>query len=711
VQYAGVELPRVIRDIGLATGTRFIFGDDVRGVVTITVPKPVSQQEALELLRAALFVKGFAQLPAGDDAFKIVPIAETSSGSEFVQRRLDRTSERSITTLYTLRYTDANVVAETIKTLAPSSGSVVAYAPTNSLMLSGTESALGRLLEIVRVIDDASSEDLMARVIRYRAVDEIVEMADEALNAGWTPASQIEFFSDARTNMLLARASPERLAELRDFIETFDRFEAGRGRINVVRVLNREPDEIVDLLRSLQSGVDVVEAGPEGSTDAVAIDVAGDSLAGQDFQLTVDAPTRSIIVQAEPSVGRLVADVIAELDRIPPRVAVEVFFYEVERPSGYLIAFDFSTLIGAQSQDKLAFAVSNKPSGSRVPTGPVGDPVTGGSGVFGRLASDPVIIDITDPNTGITIPITIPTNEVAVEASAGSIRMDLLSRPNLLVTSGDEHELFIGNNIPIPVTAGNPGVATDGTADGTTFINPLVQQQNIERVDVGTTLRVRPTVGVEGDVKLGITLEFSEVTRSKAGDPRQVGVTLLQRTIESTATVRPGEYLILGMQDERSSRYSKTGVPWLMNLPGIGLLFSRTEEQLVDTQILMAVKARLMRSAADEVAETIRRRIAFERSLSRVADLKGLDQTPWAVRLATYEYRADAREVADTFEADGFVTRVTHWEGASRPYWDVYLVGYPSFEEASVVAAQAIAAEWEGEVMLLPAPNEMAPPS
>lgn len=712
VQYGGVELQRVIRDIGQSTGTRFVFGEEVRGTITITVPKRVSKEEALELLRAALFVKGFAQLPAGDDAYKIVPIAETPTESEFVSRGLDRRSERSITTLLTLRYSDANTVAEAVKPIAPSSGAVVAYPPTNSLILSGTESALGRLVEIVRVIDEAASEELLARVIRHRDVVEMIEMAEEVLNTGWSNANQIVFFSDERTNMLLAQASPERLAELREFIDRFDRFEVGRGRISVVRVLNRDPEEVLEILRSLQSGEEVLQSGP---TDAAAGDEAGDvgdfggdSLAGQDFHLTVDAPTRSIIVQADPSVGQLVAEVIAELDQIAPRVSVEVFFYEVQRPSGFLLSFDFASVIGT-SQDDLAFAISNTPSGSRVPTTPQGDPL-GGTGAFGRLARDPVTVIITDPNTGISVPITLPTNEASVEASATQARVDLVSRPSLVVTSGDEHELFVGNNIPIPVTAGNAGVASDAAGDVNALgFNPLTQQQTIERVDVGTLLRLRPVVGIEGNIELGITLEFSDVTESLAGDPREVGVTLLQRTIESTAHVRPGEYVMIGMQDERSTRYSKVGVPWLMNVPGLGLLFSRTEGQVVDTQILMAVKARLLRTPADDVAETVRRRMAVERSISRVADLEGLDETPWAVRLATFDYRDDAQRVADGFEADGFVARVSRWEGADRAYWDVYLTGYSSFETAAVVAGQAVAADWDGEVLLLPAINELAP--
>lgn len=733
VQYNGVELQRVIRDIGTATDTRFIFGEEVRGVVTIAVPKPVTKGMALELLRAALFVKGYAQLPAAGGAYKILPIAATPSESEFVERSLDPESEKAITTLVTLSHIEASRVVETIKPLAPSSGAVVAYPPSNAIILSGTESAIGRLLAIVRLLDDAAGEDLWTRVVRYRSVDEMIEMADAVLNDGWSEPNQIVFRSDARTNTLLAQASQERLDELRAFVERFDRFEPGSGGIHVVRVQNRDADEIVDIISRLQSGSSSSERDepadtPRDEGDAGDEDDGGDdgtdalddgastgldlptsetarSLEGLEFSLTSDPASRSIIIQAARSEARVVADMISELDRIAPRVAVEILYYEVQRPRGFVLSFDVTGTFSPSGNTAIRVSSS--------PTGPAGTPTAADAeGAFARVGNAPVIGTVQNPITGETVEVfRLPTNEATVNASATGTTAALLSRPTLTVMSGEEHELFVGNNVPIPVSAGARSVVT---SDGTTVdapLNPLTQTQVIEREDVGVRLRIRPTVGEQGSVRLDLTFELDEVVPSAVGAPtREVGVTLVQRIVESRSVLPPDEYVLLGMHEEKSLAYSRNGIPVLMNIPGLGLLFSRLEEREVNTRLMVVARARLLQSPADDIAETIRQRMAFERSMSRVNDLSRIPDRPWAVRLATFQRRDDARRVADDFEGDGYVTRVTKWEGAAdESYWDVYLIGYADYETASIVALQASEADWDGEVLLVPAINEMAP--
>ncbi len=717
MQYKGVAIQRVIREVGEATDTRIVFGDDVRGVITISVPKPVSHDEALALLDAALQLKGYARVPAGGDATKIVPITQTATDAEFVVRDLEDESERAITTLVTLDFASVDEVVETIQPLAPSNGAIVAYEPTNSIVISGTEAALGRLISVARALDAAAAERLWARVIRYRDVSEVVTVAEIALNEGWNEANQIEFFADERTNLLLARAPQDRLDELRAFIEEFDRFEAGTGTLHVVRVLNRDADEIVEIIGALQSGA-ARDDGRQTRRDRPRNDLEPEtpsrlptsetarSLEGLQFALTSDPPSRSIIIQAAQAEAQIVADMIAELDKISPRVAVEIFYYEVQRPSSFLMSLDFVGTVNPGGNDDRAIRVQSIPgSGTTEP-----DPQN--RGVFGRVSGSPLQVPFENPITGETEVLEFPSNEAAINASETGITIALVSRPSLTVLSGDEHELFIGNNVPIPISS-NPTAAVTND-DGTTTqgtINPLIQQQTIERQDVGVTLRLRPIVGEEGDIQLGLTFEISDVVPSAVGLPAlEVGVTLSQRTVESNASLRPGENLVVGMAEDQATRESKFGVPFLMDIPGLGLFFSRIEEQVVDTRIIIAARARLLRSPADDVAESIRRRLAFERSISRVNDIEKLPNRPWAVRLATFEQRSSARTVADAFDEDGYVTRVSRWEGSDGlPYWDVYLIGYGDYQTASIVAMQAAEADWDGEVLMVPAINELAP--
>ena len=124
-----------------------------------------------------------------------------------------------------------------------------------------------------------------------------------------------------------------------------------------------------------------------------------------------------------------------------------------------------------------------------------------------------------------------------------------------MITSGDEHEIFAGDNIPIPV-AQTEGRAADGPATSARC------SQNIERQDVGTTLRVTPTVGERGGVRLELTVEVSSLGASVAGDVEEVGPTIQEIIVESTIRLRDGEIAVIATaarptvvpQRERGSR-------------------------------------------------------------------------------------------------------------------------------------------------------------
>ena len=140
----------------------------------------------------------------------------------------------------------------------------------------------------------------------------------------------------------------------------------------------------------------------------------------------------------------------------------------------------------------------------------------------------PLLLTFLDPITKQTL--TIPLGEqAAITMNARTIRTDVLIRPNLLITSGDEHEIFAGDNIPIPVSQSAGGAAAIAQSPS------LTTRKNIERQDVGTYLRLTPTVGEQGGVTLELNLEVSSLAESVAGDVEKVGPTISQVNVESIA--------------------------------------------------------------------------------------------------------------------------------------------------------------------------------
>jgi hypothetical protein len=169
-----------------------------------------------------------------------------------------------------------------------------------------------------------------------------------------------------------------------------------------------------------------------------------------------------------------------------------------------------------------------------------------------------------------------------------------------------------------------------------------------------------------------------------------------------------GEFAVLGTSNGSAEAVSEVGVPFLKDIPFLGAFFRTESRTRIDNDLLIVVEARILRSPSEDVAYTIRRRIAMERAMSRVADLESLDSNPFAVLLETVSHEAGALRLSEAFDEDGFKTEITAWESTSGMLWDVYLTGFESFEVAGGVARRLSEAGWSPEITVLSPENELA---
>jgi hypothetical protein len=312
----------------------------------------------------------------------------------------------------------------------------------------------------------------------------------------------------------------------------------------------------------------------------------------------------------------------------------------------------------------------------------------GGPAFAARYTRDPLVIPIVDAS-GNPTQVLVPRESFVATADGREIRARVLLRPHLLVASGEEQEIFAGDQVPIPVAA------TGATSAG----NPLEVRQTIERQDVGVRMRVRPTVGEAGPVRLELDLEISRVAPGIVPGGG-VGPVLRQRQLQSTIRLADGEVAVVGLGREQRAEATETGTPYLKDAPGIGALFRATREQARAAEIAIALRARVLRDDAELAADTIRRRLGVERSLARLGPLGAA--APWAVLAATREDAAAARELADALAREGFATRVVEWAWEGRARFDVYATGFAGLADAAAAASRLAARGFSAELVPLP---------
>ena len=266
MDFKDVDLSVVIEMIARTTGRNFIYDDKVRGKVTIVSPSPVTLEQAYAVFESVLKTKGFTVIKGPAGVLQIIPVREAKQSNVeiVVDNRPSPNRDHFVTRLIPLLHIDADAITKTIKPLVSKDASMVAYAPTNTIILTDTATNIRRLLKILESIDVETFREELA-VIKIEHADaatlggqlseiyqaEISGAASTSSTAARRaragrrsratsepskPASsrgKIRIITDSRTNSLILLSSRRQLQDIRELIRTLDVPVVGGGRIHV----------------------------------------------------------------------------------------------------------------------------------------------------------------------------------------------------------------------------------------------------------------------------------------------------------------------------------------------------------------------------------------------------------------------------------------------------------------------------------------------
>jgi general secretion pathway protein D len=143
------------------------------------------------------------------------------------------------------------------------------------------------------------------------------------------------------------------------------------------------------------------------------------------------------------------------------------------------------------------------------------------------------------------------------------------------------------------------GQFTNTTAVTGGTVNPF---QTIQREEVGTILKVTPTISPEGSaVMLKISIESSSIGQKPAG---AVDLVTNKRTISTTVLIEDGGVVVLGGLIEDNSVKGEQRVPYLGNIPLIGLLFKTRNASSTKNNLILFIRPKILRDQSQAAFET-----------------------------------------------------------------------------------------------------------
>jgi len=567
IDFNNVDINVFIKFISELTGKNFIVDNKIKGKVTVISPSKISVKEAYKVFESVLEVHGYATVEAGK-VIKIIPSPEarTKNIKTLLKESATSPEDKIITQIITLKYANASEIKKLFTPLISKSSVVLAYSPTNMLIVTDFHSNIKRLIRILKAIDITGiGHEISVIPLEFADSEKLVKILSSVFQpkkAARKGASErtIMLIADERTNTIVLLSSEVDSLRVKSLISMLDKpTPKDKGKIRVYYLEHATAEELAAVLQAQTSGKS--KASAKGGKAPL--------LSGQ-ATITADKATNSLIIMADNEDYQVLEEIIKKLDIPRAMVFIECLIMEVNTNKDFKLGTEWKGFGEAHHDDRDG-AAGGGFSGEEFTS--IAGLATSGAlpggfslGVFGET------INISG--------ITFPTIAAIIEVYKKDKDVQIISTPQLLTTDNEEAKIYVGKNIPFQ---------TRSTAEG-----GVETYSSFEYRDVGTTLKITPQISQDGMVRLAISQEVTKLESTTDFRP-----TTLKRTIDTTVIVDDNSTIVIGGLIDDSFSKTEYKVPILGDIPLLGWLFKSRRTEREKTNLFVFLTPHVIDNKAD----------------------------------------------------------------------------------------------------------------
>ena len=613
------------------------------GMVTIQTSRPLARAQVLPALEQALGLAGLALIHS-NGIYEILPVADAKKQvGTSVPASAGPATGYGMEVVH-VKYVNATALAKLLEPLTTAEGTVRVDTARNALIIEGTAQQRETLLEDVRLFDSDWLTGMSFGLFepKYMDAEELAKELTDLIGGTESPiAGVVRLIPIDRLNAVLAISPQQRyIDQLEAWFKRFDRPGEGNDKkIYVYRVQNgRASDISATLIKTLfgssstesttqetqggagqhtqtsmssfgnpgangQTGASTTgtntTGGNTGTTGNTSFGQNGGTLGGQSlaggsrsqnpaipFQpvtapieqqgarsggryetvggvsregistvnITADETNNALVILATPREYAVIQDALHQLDVAPLQVLLEAAIAEVTLNNNTQFGFQYFYKPNSTPNSISTISLTNAATIASPPAAPLLASLPGFSYMFSNGNSLNVVLS----------------------ALASITHVDVLSAPEVLVLNNQTAKLQVGDQVPII------------TATATSTIDTNAPQVNsVQYLSTGVILQVTPRVNKGGQVMMDIDQEVAEpltTTSSSINSP-----TIQQREITSSVSVADGETIALGGLFSNQVTKSKSGIPFLQDIPYLGHLFTNTSDSVNRDELMVLI--------------------------------------------------------------------------------------------------------------------------
>lgn len=558
-------------------------------------------------------------------------------------------SGQIVSKLFRIQHLDTTTFQNQVQPfLSPGFGAVVPFQNSNTLLVTDTISNLQRLEYVLEQVDkprDLATKFYTLKFAQAQAVAEkiksLIETTRSAFNRqtggaqpgapmppGVPPPTPVEGRADStaglgaalvsattnisfdeRTNQVIVVTDSANVQFYENLIEKLDVQADPSTQIAVIKIQHAQATEVASLLSTFVSGSTGTTTRSSGSsssrrqrntetfpgmnrerepdtTRAAPAVVAGGNRTGQErnsqfsefMTITADERSNAIIVSGTQDDLNLIRSLVKEVDVVLPQVQIDV-----------LIA---SVTVGKTLQRGIDAFNGITVAGNRV---------TGVKGVTGQGFSlaDIVVNQVAGGKDTFS-----GTANVTTSNLWNNVRV--LSVPSITTTHNQEATITVAKALPIITSAYSDVSTTVGARNSYSYQN------------IGLELTVKPLIGTDGTIQMEIEQSADEVAGYTDNADKQPLID--KRTAKSFISVQDGEIVVLaGLQKDLNGK-TRNGFPLVSEIPVLGALFGSNKHEKTREEIIFFIQPRILRTTAD--ADRVAREQLGESATRRLVEPK-----------------------------------------------------------------------------------------
>jgi len=300
------------------------------------------------------------------------------------------------------------------------------------------------------------------------------------------------------------------------------------------------------------------------------------------IRITADTVNNSLLIYADQENYRIIASTLQQVDQPQLQVAIDATIAEVTLNNelsygvqAYLTSHnlglrpDQGSLLNTQSTSAPAAAAAGA-----VANAFINRAFPGFNFLVGSETQPSAILDALHTVTGVKV----------------------LSNPSLVVINNQAATLQVGDVVPV----------STGSATVLTTNNTVVN--TIDYRNTGIILRVSPRINVNGNVRLDVEQEISNVSPATAAS---LTPTVSERKVRSSISVATGQTVLLAGLISEQQNSTRNGIPLFDEIPGLGDAFSHQDRKTARTELIIFIRPQIIRDSMDAhmVAEELRSKL------------------------------------------------------------------------------------------------------